>query len=204
MKIGLCLPAYDENCKTWFALSLWRTRWPENAEVEIALSSAQWVCNAMKQMVEKHLKWGADFIVLLATDVGWRPDDIKKLIEYNFPIVSGWASGRCAPFNCHVCDAYDKEKDAFRVVQKPMERKGVEQIVANGGELIVFRKDIFEKIPSPWFFGTEMIGKDRMSTEDYFFAKKAMQYGVDMYVDWDVKLQHATSGLKTYNGSLIG
>jgi hypothetical protein len=48
-----------------------------------------------------------------------------------------------------------------------------------------------------------MIGKDRMSTEDYFFAKQAIKYGVDMYVDWDVPVKHSVNGMRTFKGSLI-
>lgn len=166
-------------------------------------SNAQWVCNAMKQMVEEYIRWDADFIVLIGNDVGWQPDDVQKLIRHNLPVVGGWASGRCHPFLCHVADIYDKEKDGFRVVVNPGERSGLEKIIANGGELLVFKKNVFEKIPPPWFFGTEMITKNGMRTEDYFFAMQCIKYGVDMYVDWDVKLEHTTTGVKTYNGKLI-
>jgi hypothetical protein len=179
-----------------------KTIWPKWAEVNLLMSNAVWVCNAMKMMVESHLKWGADFIVLLATDIAWKPDDISKLIGHNLPIVGGWASGRMPPFVCHVCDSFDENTRQFHIVQNPKERKGVEKIASNGGELQVFRRDVFEKIPSPWFMGADMFTGNRLMTEDYYFAKQAMKHGVDVFVDWDVKVSHTASGLVTYNGEI--
>ncbi|MFA5151115.1 MAG: hypothetical protein WC554_01000 [Clostridia bacterium] len=205
MKIGLCVPNYNDDCKFMFAISLWKTKFPEGAEVRLSASTAQWACNALTMIVTEYRKWEADYFVILSNDIAWNPSDIMKLINHNLPIVGGWASGRCHPFMCHVCDYYDPDKDAFRPVKNEdaIKKTGVEKIAANGGEMVIIRKDVFDKIPYPWFFGPEMIGKDRMSTEDYFFAKQAIKYGVDMYVDWDVPVKHSVNGMRTFKGSLI-
>jgi len=203
VKIGLMLPLYNDYTTLGFSLSLWKTRWPKDAVIQIAVSKAMWVCNALKSMTEQHLAWGADFLVYLSSDITWQQDDIKKLVEHNLPIVGGWASGRCHPFHCHVCDKYYEDKKMFRTVVNPKERHGLEKIAANGGEMLVFRRDIFDKIPSPWFLGPEMCTGDRLQTEDYFFSRQCTKYGIDMWVDWDIRLRHATTGVETFNGDLV-
>jgi len=205
LRIGLCVPNYNDDCKFMFAFSLWKTKFPDGAAVRLVASRAQWACNALTMMVTEYIAWGADFFVILSNDIAWNPNDITLLIGHNLPIVGGWASGRCHPFLCHVCDYYDSEKNAFRPVKNEdaAKRMGVEKIYAHGGEMMVIRRDVFDKIPYPWFFGPEMIGKDRLVTEDYFFAKQAMKYGVDIYVDWDVPIKHAVNGMTTHKGVLI-
>ena len=202
MKIGVCLSNYYEDAKIYFAVSLMKTKWPQGSEVNLLLGSGSWWGKAMQMMVKSHLNWGADFIVYIATDIGWEPNDIAKLISHNLPVVCGWGSGRMPPFHCHVTDLYDPKTNRFRTIKNPAERKGVEKVVSVGGELMAFRKDVFEKIPAPWFFAPEMIRGDDFMTEDYFFAVQAQKYGVDLYVDWDVKVQHAVAGLVTYDGKL--
>ncbi|MDD5485955.1 MAG: hypothetical protein PHW65_00110 [Dehalococcoidales bacterium] len=207
MKIGVCLPLHSTTVEYLWSSSLGNTHWPEGSMVSIEEESAAMIQNAMPIIVKKHLEHGCDYIVGMARDVGWNPDDIKKLIAYNLPVVGGWASGRKYPFPCHVSDAYDAKSGSFRIVKNEdaKQRKGVERVVANGGELVVFRRDVFEKIPYPWFCGPETYSSvsQRIGTEDYFFAQQAMKYGVDIYVDWDVKLKHVIIGAYVQNGTVF-
>jgi hypothetical protein len=188
-----------------FAISLWKTKFPDGAEVRLSASSAQWACNALAMMVKEYMTWGADFFVILSNDIAWKPNDIKKLIEHNLPVVGGWASGRCHPFLCHVCDTYDKEKNVFHLVKNEdaTKRSGLEKIATNGGEMLIIRRDVFEKIPYPWFFGEDMITGDRLRTEDCHFFLQCKKFGIDVFVDWDIPLRHTAGGLMTYKGSLI-
>jgi hypothetical protein len=188
-----------------FALSLARTIYPKAAEVKFFLSKAMWVANALNEMVTKSMEWGADFIVYLSNDVGWNTDAIVRLVGHNKQVVGGWASGRCHPFKCHVADYKDEEKDMFHPVENPTEHKGLERIVANGGEMLVFRNDIFNIIPYPWFSGVSMINPKtgRMRTEDYFFAEQCKKHGIEMWVDWDVQIEHVADGMTTLGGKLM-
>lgn len=204
MKISLMIPCYNTKCEMMFALSLARTKYPQGAEVKFYTSKAMWVANALNDMVKQSLGWGADWLVTLGNDVGWEPDAISRLIGHDKQIMGGWASGRCHPFKCHVSDYKDENRDMFHPVENPQERKGIERCVANGGEMLVFRKDVFVKIPFPWFSGSGMINPDtgRMRTEDYYFADICRKYGVEMWVDWDVPVRHVSDGLYTEKGHL--
>ena len=161
-RIAVCTPYYDTNCKMWFAESLAKTVWPRESDVQFLKTCGMWIPNALKLMVEKSLEMGADWIVVISSDVGWYSNDIAKLISHNLPIVGGWASGRFHPFTCHVADFIDVDTRRLRPVRNPKERRGIEEVCGNGGELIVYRADVFKTIPSPWFFGSEMVDGDRM------------------------------------------
>ena len=201
-KLTIACPTFDDKCHMAFAMSLYGTNWP-GEKPPILKSTGKWVAKALKEMVLASQRHGAKFMIWISCDVAWHPDAIKKLVDLNLPIVGGWASGRCAPFKCHVSDRYDEEKAKFRIVQNPEERKGVERVASMGGEMICFRMDVFDDIPRPWFFGKDMISDDDMMTEDYYFFKQCKERGINVFVDWDLPLYHGTSGLMTYKGDLV-
>jgi len=204
MKISMMIPCYNTKCEMMFALSLAKTKYPKGTEVNFFTSKAMWVANALNDMVKQSLEWGADWMVALGNDVGWQTDSITKLIGHNKQFIGGWANGRCHPFKCHVADYKDEEKSMYHPVEKPNEKKGLEKVAANGGEMLVFRRDVFEAIPFPWFSGKDMVNAEtgRMRTEDYFWAERCKGNGVDIWVDWDVELKHAVDGMYTEGGSL--
>ena len=156
--------------------------------------------NAMLQFVDLARENKCDFLVVASSDVGWGRGYIKKMIGLNLPVVGGWANGRCWPFSCHVCQEADWGNGLFKPVEKPEKHHGVEQVCSNGGELVVYRMDVFDKIPRPWFFGPDMVLTDRLMTEDYYFALQAHKHGVPMYVDWDCPLVHCADGMITQDG----
>jgi hypothetical protein len=196
------MPYYGTDCKMWFCESLVKTKWPKDSKVDFLRTCGMWTPNAMKTMVEKSLEMNADFILIISVDVGWQSGDIERLINHNLDVVGGWAMGRFPPFTCHVADYIDVEKCKLRTVTNPGEHKGVEKIYGNGSELICYKADVFRKIPSPWFFGIDMVSGDRCMSEDYYFALQAKKHGIDMFVDWDVKLIHAADGLITHDGEV--
>jgi len=195
---------YSTAVEAKHAMCLRRQKWPADSQIIDLGSKAMWVCNALNDMVRIGLKNGGDWFVYMSSDAWWGKDAIARLIGHDKQVVGGWACGRCWPFKCHVADYYDKERNMYRPVMNPGERKGLEKVEANGGELLVFRRDIFEKIPFPWFSGFGMFDEKtgRLRTEDYFFAEQCRKNGIDIWVDWDVPVAHKADGLYTYKGSL--
>lgn len=202
MKIALCLPFYSTDCKSYFALSLMKTRWPDNAEIQVFQTLGTWTPNAMVQFVDASLQSGADFMVMASVDVGWSPDTIKRMIGHNKQVIGAWSSGRMSPFPCHVADEYDAERKLFRPVKDARARSGLERVCAVGGELTVYRMDVFKIIPRPWFFGPDSVLTDRLMTEDYHFAAQAHKHGVEIWCDWECNVIHNADGLVTDEGEL--
>ena len=202
-KLAVCIPIYNTDCKIYFALSLAQTQWPENTEIMFLQGMGMLTPNACKQFVDASQKWGADHMMIVSVDVGWKPDAVIRLLAHNKPVVSGWASGRTSPFRCHAANEIDVEKGKFKPVSDPENHHGLEQVKAVGGELTIYNMDVFKDIPSPWFFGPETVATGRQMSEDYFFALQAHKHGVDIYCDWDVQLRHCVDGLTTIGGKLV-
>lgn len=202
MKIALCLPSYNEEYKSWFAISLMKMRWPAGCERYVLRTMGQLLTNALNSMVKQGLEWGADYIIVASVDIGFDADILLRLLAHKLPIVGAWAKGRVAPFHCHVADGYDEKTGMFHLVQNPMERKGLEKVAANGNEFHLIRREVYKQMPYPWYHGPDMILKDRMMSEDYYFFRQCTKYGIPLYVDWDIPLIHATTGLVTEKGVL--
>lgn len=200
MKIALCLPCYNTDCKIWFAISLAQTIWPKNATVEIMTTIGQITPNACHDLVLTAKNRNADIIMLPPIDMGWEPDAISKLIGHDKDIIGGCANGRLPPFMPHTADGYNEETGLFRIVKNQGDRHGIERIKA--GNLMVCKASVFDRIPEPWFWGPETVANPkRMMTEDYYFAVQAIKYGVEFWIDWDVKLTHVVDGLVTRGGN---
>lgn len=205
MKIAFCVAPMTTDCKVWFAFSLAKTRWPQGSQVALINTTGQWARNGLHELMKLGLNTGAEWIIYAGPDVGWKPNDISRLIEHDKDIIGGWACGRLPPFLCHAADDMNEAGNGFRPVKNPQERIGIEKICSVGGELIVFKSTVFSKIPEPWFYGQDMLIPEtgRLMTEDYYFAKRAAENGVEIWVDWDVKLIHHADGLVTYDGKVV-
>lgn len=206
MKIAVCRPQYDALVYSWHVDSLVHTDWPDGAEVRFLSTMGQWTPNAMFLMVEEAMRWGADWIFGVASDIGWQPDAVKRLMSHDKEVVSGWANGRCDPVKLRIARDFVEDSGLFKLCTKP--GTGLERMAAGGLEMVCYRRDVFETLTKPWFFGPDMFvpaccdGKPRMMTEDFYFAKQARAFGVQMWVDWDVPLVHATAGMYTSCGTM--
>lgn len=203
MKIFVLTPCYDTDCKIYFAQALFETRWPDNANVRLLTSIGTWLPNAMTTMVRHALSSDADYIVMASADIAWKSGDIAKLIGHNKDVCCGWASGRTSPFRCHIADKYNEQDQTFRVIDDPQNHKGLERVAAVGGELNVYKADVFRRIPNPWFYGPDNMSIGRLMTEDYYFASQAHKHGVEIWVDWDVSLIHHVEGMATKGCDLV-
>ena len=189
-----------------FSKSILHTHWPTGAEIVDVWTFGDWTPNAMTKFVNTALEIDADYLVTISSDVGWEPEAIKTLIAGDKDVATGWALGRSHPFRLHQALKYDEERKTFSVppTKEVRDRHGWERIAATGGELVVWKADVFKRIPCDWFFGDNMQHPvtGRIMTEDYYFASRAAEYGVEIWVNWDVPLAHESAGVYTFKGDL--
>ena len=60
-----------------------------------------------------------------------------------------------------------------------------------GTGAVLISREVFEKIPWPWF-AYEYTKEDEYPTEDVYFSKKCIEYGIDVWVDTTVECPHLT------------
>lgn len=141
-------------------------------------------------------KWAlavdAEFCILTASDIAWRPDSIKRLIGHNKDVVAGWSRSRVYPHTIHVADAYDEVEKVWHIVGKP--GTGLQRVAAFGGAMWCIKTDVFRKVPEPWW-DWEMCPNGKIHSEDYFMCKKFSDHGYEIWVDWDECNLHQSSGV---------
>lgn len=199
----VCTPHYNTECKSYFTRSMLQAAWPKDTQITFLKSMGQWTPGALKMFVDKSRELGADHMTLISVDTDWDSDTVAKLVSHDKDVISGWSSGRYAPFRCHVAGEIFPEKRLFKPIADPQNHHGLEKVSAVGGELVVYNMSIFDKLPSPWFFGPDMVKSDKIMTEDYFFAVQAWKHGVEIWCDWDVDIRHCADGIVTSRGKLV-
>jgi len=207
MKVSICVPFAGTDCKHFFMYSLLETKWPVWEVLFLRVMGGTYG-NALASMIKASLAEKVDFIVLTVGDIWFAPDTIPRLVSHNLPVVCGWATNRFHPFRCHITDKVVGKTRLWRTVARGAARAkhGLERIETFGGELVVIRRDVFEKVKYPWFFGPDMFSGDKEDyrmTEDYYFCQKAKASGVELWVDWDAPVAHHVDGMVTYKTHLM-
>ena len=207
MKILFVTPHYNEWCHIAFAYSLRNTEWPEGAEVELRACLGALPGKALNLFAKEALDGGYDLMVQTCNDAGWRPDALKKLIADDKDVVSGWSGGRFHPFAVKSFTTIQRDKvlmgcepDLYGKIKRG-EKKGLERVYSIAGELAVFKVPIFKKLKYPYFSGV-CNPSGEPTTDDFAFGCRCYDAGVEIWVDWDVKLRHHAAGMMTEDGKL--
>lgn len=119
----------------------------------------------------------------LDDDQVFNPDMLVRLASYNLDIVSALYYGRCQD---HLPVAYVKDFNAdqykhFPLIEPPTT---LAEIDAVGFGAVLTRRDIFEKVPEPWFSFEDGAG------EDIFFCVKAKKHGFRVWLDGAYRIGH--------------
>lgn len=199
MKILFTTAHYHEWCHVAYTYSLYQTKWPKGAEVEIASCMGCSLAKANENFARIALDGNYDYMIQACNDGGWRSDSILKLIQDNKDVVTGWSSARFHPF----------EVKAFITINRPNVTmgyrrglgSGLERVYSIASELAVFKVDVFRRIKPPWFSGV-LNPKGEPTTDDFAFGCKAYDAGVEIWLDWNVPIRHHAAGMMTEGGKL--
>lgn len=120
------------------------------------------------------------------------PDNITRMVGHD--ICSAWVNaykdGHLMPV------AMDRVKDGWK--QRQTLGAGPNEVDAVGTGCIMVRREVFEKMPAPWF---EFIKDERgmlKAGEDFSFCQKAKELGFSIQFDTNYRCVHyCTTPLKT-------
>jgi hypothetical protein len=162
-------------------------------------------------LVRKFLEYGkADWLLMVDTDMTFRPDTLEKLLEFADPEKAPIVGGLCFGFD----DKGDIQPTLFGLVgeqDNPLVIRYHEwppdamfQVAATGAACLLIHKTVFErmqavKLPSrngktgfndafPWFQETEHDGGP--VSEDITFCWRALQCEIPVYVNTAVQIGH--------------
>ena len=169
-------------------------------------------------IVQKFLEHPAKptHLFFVDTDMGIPRDGISKLLSADKPIVSGVAVAKYS--NLWVSKYWGDLWDGLHNVQydacesrdlreahwipKDEYRGKVLEIGATGAACILIKREVFEKIPYPWFyneFNPNASGHKELSymSEDISFCYKAKKYGIGVHLHLGVLCDH-WAGVKKF------
>jgi hypothetical protein len=134
-----------------------------------------------KQMLSHPMR--ATHLFFLDSDILPPPETLIKLLERNCPIVSGLYHRRLPP---HEPMAFTQGRKGL----EPIRLKGptLREVEFVGGGCLLIKREVFEKIPHPWF--ENRWSKEGYWSEDFDFCRKAREAGFKIIVDRSVKAQH--------------
>lgn len=128
----------------------------------------------------------ADYIMFIDTDMVFPADGLQRLLAHQKDIVGATYNRRVPPYSTL------GEWEPF----EPTEGKvGLVKARKIPTGFILIKSDVFDRMNAPWFF--EAFGKDNISPEnptghasdDYTFMLRAVQAGVQPYIDFDLTFE---------------
>jgi len=206
MKVAVCVPCRD-TVMAGFAFDMARLTafdaQNRDGELQLLQMPGTLIFTQREKLAEEALEWGADAILYIDSDMRFPADALNVLLSRDVPIIGVNATTRREPvvptaMNLHL-DKMKQEGNVRQVWTKIESRGkvGIEQVTAVGFGVTLIRKEVFEKIPKPWF---DVIWTDHGNVigEDVAFCVKAMEQDIPVYVDHDLSLHIGHIGTKTF------
>jgi len=138
-------------------------------------------------MVESALEMDSSHILWIDSDMVFPAEAAESLLRWDTEIVACNCTRRSAPF---LPTARGKDMDHCWTTEEKAKAGGIEPVSSVGFGVTLIETSVFQKIPAPWF----MISKDdedRWVGEDVYFFRKAIDAGIQPYVDhqlsWGIK-----------------
>lgn len=140
-----------------------------------------WTHIARETAAKNCLDLGYEWLFFIDSDMTFPHDTLKRLLAHNLPIVSGLAFKRQWPTRPTIYLA-DENMDEIRNL---VEWEPLQKIDAAGCACLLIRREVFEKIPQPWF-GLSEWG----AAEDISFFARVKKAGIPVYADTTIPIGH--------------
>jgi hypothetical protein len=200
MKIAICVPCRDMvHAAFCFDLAKLVAHHSMHSDDEIILLQmpGTLIFDQRERLAKEALEAGADAILWIDSDMRFPSDMLGGMLMRNVPILGVNATTRREPILPTVQNLEIKgDKHIWNKVES-RGKSGVEEVSAIGFGVCLTRKEVFEKMPSPWFdiLWTEMGG---IIGEDVHFCIKALDNGIPTFVDHDLSPFIKHIGMKEY------
>jgi hypothetical protein len=152
---------------------------PRKHGIIIPQKQTRTIAEIRNDLVELALKENPTHILWLDGDEIYPANMLDVLLKHDKDIICGWTWCRAQPIpNLYKMVGKWKHKP-FIPTRKLVtcDRTGLGQVLV--------KKEVFEKIPKPWFAFTE-----HHQTEDLYFCDKAREYGYTIYADGEMRCLH--------------
>jgi hypothetical protein len=144
--------------------------------------------HARNHAVQLALDHGFTHLFFLDDDVIPPPDAISRLTIQGAPITSGLYYRRAAPLL--PVALYETEQGPAHIVEFPGDLIWADLV---GAGCLLIETDVLRKIPAPWFQWTidrHDLPESQRCSEDFYFCRRAREYGFKIVVNSTVRCQH--------------
>lgn len=209
MKVAICVPCRDE-VMSGFCFDLARLVGYEakrgQNEIQLLQMPGTLIFTQREKLAQEALEWGADQVLWIDSDQRFPADTLEILQARQVPICGVNATTRREPI---LPTALNLKIEREMLNGKPGEPKqvwhkvesrgknGIEQVTAVGFAVTLVNREVFEKIPKPWF---DVIWTDHGNVigEDVTFCVRCMENNIPVFVDHELSMHIGHIGVKTF------
>lgn len=174
--VVLCLPHYgDVPFKPYASvLNLLLFKQDKYYIKSIATQDALYVDYNRNLLTEGALRYNADYMFWLDSDMVIAQDTLLRLMEHDKDIVSGLYFNRKTFEPIMYLRGREKHEPIIR-----WDKDSLLKVDAIGMGCVLIKSDVFRNIPPPWFLYNAV----ENVSEDIYFCVKAKEAGYDIWVD---------------------
>lgn len=207
-KLFIATPAFDGKVNVQYACSLCDTRLylaANNIETVLRVStSGSLLVRERNDLLKAFLETDATHILMIDSDIGWDPRDVKKLIDHDEDFVAALYPAR-GPDNVFlfrgVYDGPGKKMSPSEKLLLEMEyipagfmllkRHVIEKMNEHFPELYYIPKDPSLAHTAGYYLFAVEVWEGEFWGEDYVFCRRARQTGFQIWIDPMIRLDHA-------------
>lgn len=209
MKVAICVPCRDEVMSA-FAFDLARLVGYEAKrgvnEIQLLQMPGTLIFTQREKLASEALEWGADQLLWIDSDQRFPANTLEVLQARQVPFCGVNATTRREPIlptalNLEIKrEMLDGKKgEPYQVWHKVESRgkSGIEQVTAVGFAVTLINREVFEKVPRPWF---DVIWTDHGNVigEDVTFCVRCLENDIPVYVDHELSMHIGHIGVKVF------
>jgi hypothetical protein len=140
---------------------------------------------------------GAEYILWVDSDMRFPKNTLERLLAHGKQIVGVNAVTRRKPVLPTAIN-FHQDKEIFEKIES-RGKKGIEAVTAVGFGVVLTHKSVFDAMPQPWF--DVVWGAGGLIGEDVHFCVKALDHGIQTFVDHELSLEIGHIGTHEYRWS---
>jgi hypothetical protein len=209
MKVAICVPCRDEVmagfCFDLARLTAYEAKRGVN-EIQLLQMPGTLIFTQREKLAQEALEWGADQLLWIDSDQRFPANTLEILQARDVPVCGVNATTRREPI---LPTALNLKIEREMLNGKPGEmkqvwhkvesrgKKGIEQVTAVGFAVTLVNREVFKKVPRPWF---DVIWTDHGNVigEDVTFCVRCMENDIPVYVDHELSMHIGHIGTKTF------
>lgn len=208
IKVAICIPATDyivvDFMHSLLALQAFVNDFNKGAEkkgwntldVNVFIFRSSLLIGSRTELVKDALKWNADWILWLDSDMAFPPDTLMRLIDRKLPVVGANYVKRGL-----MSTPVTTDKDR-RFLRTDPDSTGIEIADSTGFGVLLVTADVYRKMEFPWFDTVWLENKDLMGEDVFFFKKMQHELGIELYIDHDLSQEVRHIGTFEYHNRL--